>query len=58
MCELIENLLSIDEANAALNALRPDRNEIEYGQYYALTNDDQFLKIKSIIFDGHQLLKN
>lgn len=34
MAELIENILPIDVANAALNALRPDGNEIEYGQYY------------------------
>ncbi|UJR19344.1 hypothetical protein I4U23_022473 [Adineta vaga] len=30
MPELIENLLSIDEANATLNALRPDGNEISH----------------------------
>ena len=39
MPELIENLLSIDEANATLNALRPDGNEISYGQYYALKDN-------------------
>ncbi|CAF1055003.1 unnamed protein product [Adineta steineri] len=42
MPELIEHLLSIDEVNATLNALRPDSHEIDYRQYYAL-KDNQSL---------------
>jgi alkylated DNA repair dioxygenase AlkB len=49
MTELIENLLSIDEANAALNALRPNGNEIEYGQYYALTNDHSLVRLPRLM---------
>jgi hypothetical protein len=49
MTQLIENLLSIDEANAVLNALRPDGNEIEYGQYYALTNDHSLVRLPRLM---------
>lgn len=43
MTELIDNLLTVDEANAVLNALRPDGNEIEYAQYYGLRDDDKLI---------------
>ncbi len=46
---MIENLLSIDEANAALNALRPNGNEIEYVQYYALTNDQSLVRLPRLM---------
>ena len=49
MPELIENLLSIDEANATLNALRPDGNEISYGQYYALKDNYSFVRLPRLM---------
>lgn len=49
MTELIENLLPIDEANAALKALRPEGNEIDYGQYYALADDQSLVHLPRLM---------
>ena len=46
---LIENLLTIEEAHTALCALRPDGNEIEYDQYYALTNDQSLVRLPRLM---------
>lgn len=49
MPELIENLLTINEAHAALCALRSDGNEVEYDQYYALTNDQSLVRLPRLM---------
>ncbi|CAF0811992.1 unnamed protein product [Didymodactylos carnosus] len=49
MTQIIENLLSVEEANSALNALRPKGGEIQYGQYYALTNDHSLVRLPRLM---------
>jgi hypothetical protein len=49
MTQIIENLLSVDEANSALNSLRPEGGEIQYGQYYALTDDHSLVRLPRLM---------
>ncbi|CAF1198227.1 unnamed protein product [Adineta ricciae] len=49
MPELIENLLSTDEANDAFNALRPEGNEVNYGQYYAMTDNASLVRLPRLM---------
>jgi hypothetical protein len=49
MTQLIENLLSVDEAHSALSFLRPDGGEIQYGQYYALAKDHSLVRLPRLM---------
>ncbi|UJR20011.1 hypothetical protein I4U23_023145 [Adineta vaga] len=49
MAELIENLLPFDEAVSALNCLRPENGEIQYGQYYALGKDQLLVRLPRLM---------
>ena len=47
--EVIENVLPVDEAESALVALRPDGGEIQYGQYYALTDNHALVRLPRLM---------
>lgn len=49
MTELIENLLSVDEAASAMDCLRLGNNEIQYGQYYTLANDQSLVRLPRLM---------
>ena len=49
MPELIEDLLPKDEAEAAFYALRPDGNEIQYEQCYALGDDQSLVPLPRLM---------
>ena len=49
MTQLIENLLSVDEAASVLNCLRPESGEIQYGQYYTLANDQSLVRLPRLM---------
>ncbi|CAF4166999.1 unnamed protein product, partial [Adineta steineri] len=47
--QLIENLLSVDEAASALNCLRPETDEIQYGQYYAIGDNQSLIRLPRLM---------
>jgi len=49
MPELIENILTTDEAERAFQALKLDGNEIQYGQYYNLTHKQELFRLPRLM---------
>jgi hypothetical protein len=47
--QVIENVLPVEEAESAMMALRPDGGEIEYGQYYALTDNNALVRLPRLM---------
>lgn len=47
--EVIENVLPVDEAESAMIALRPNGGELQYGQYYALTDNNSLVRLPRLM---------
>lgn len=49
MPEIIENILTAEEAERAFRALQPDGDEVQYGRYYALTNEQKLVPLPRLM---------